>query len=102
MGLIIASLKKTVAAAGTEVALAATKTLARNIKIKALHGNTNMIYVGANGVSSTTGYVLDAGEVLDLSGLEASGADEYFDLNTIYIDSDTNGEGVTVSYVTGD
>lgn len=97
-----ASLKKTVTTAGTEVALAATKTLARNVVIKALHGNTNMIYVGANGVASTTGYVLDAGEVLDLSGLESHGSDQYIDLNTVYIDSDTNGEGVTVFYFSGE
>ena len=97
-----ASLKKTVTAAGTEVPLTAAKTLARSVMIKALHANTNMIYVGANPVTSATGYVLDAGEVLVLDGLEDGGNDQFIDLNEIYIDADTNGEGVTVFYFSGE
>jgi hypothetical protein len=70
--------------------------------IKALHGNTNMVYVGANGVSSTTGFVLDAGESVTLNGIEDAGTEQFLDLSKIYIDSDTNGEGVTVLYFTGE
>lgn len=98
----LASLRKTVAAAGTEEPLSASKILARSVKIKAIHGNTNMVYVGANGVSSSNGFVLDAGEVLAIDSLRNNGTDEPVDLSSIYIDVDTNGEGVTVSYITGD
>jgi len=78
----------TVAAAGTEVALAASQAILSGVTIKALHANTGMIFVGKNPVSSTTGYVLDAGESVFL---------EVANLATVYIDSSVNGEGV--SYV---
>lgn len=86
------ALQRNVTTAGTEVPLSSSQILARNLKIKAKHGNTGMIYVGANPVTSTTGYVLDAGEVLDLSSVG------WVDLSEIFIDSDTNGEGVSAFY----
>ena len=57
--------------------------------VKALLGNTNNIYVGnVNGdVASTNGLQLDAGEVIIFNYIG--------DLNNIWIDADTNGEGVT-------
>jgi hypothetical protein len=89
-----ASLQKNVTTAGTEVALASSTTQAYFVRIKAKHGNTNMIYVGANPVTSSTGYVLDAGNEIELPGI--------VDLSKIYIDADTNGEGVSVFYMTKD
>lgn len=82
--------KKTVTTAGTQEALGTSTVLRSGVKVKALHANTNMVYVGGSTVSSTTGFVLDAGEDVFL---------EIADLATIYIDVDTNGEGVT--YVGG-
>lgn len=57
--------------------------------VKALLANTNNIYVGnVNGdVASTNGLELDAGEVIIFNYVG--------DLNNIWIDADTNGEGVT-------
>ena len=57
--------------------------------VKALLANTNNIYVGnVNGdVASTNGLQLDAGEVIIFNYIG--------DLNNIWIDADTNGEGVT-------
>lgn len=78
--------KKTVASAGTQEALAGSSVLKHSVTIKALAGNTNNVYVGSSTVSSANGYVLDAGETLTL---------QISNLNLVYIDVDTNGEGVT-------
>lgn len=80
--------QKTVTTAGTEEALASSQALVSGVHIKALAANTGNVYVGANPVTSSTGYVLDAGEEVFL---------EVANLATVYIDVDTNGEGV--SYV---
>jgi len=82
----ITSGQKNITTAGTQLPLTATSDPVRSVCIKAKHANTNMIYIGKSTVSSTTGYVLDAGEVVCL---------DINDLNTVYIDSDTNGEGVS-------
>ena len=57
--------------------------------VKALLGNTNNIYVGDSDVDKTAknGLELDAGEVVIFNYVG--------DLDNIWIDSDTNGEGVT-------
>jgi len=78
--------KTVVAAAGTEVALGASTVLTYGVRIKALAANTNNVYVGANPVTSLTGFVLDAGEEVFV---------EVANLATVFIDVDTNGEGVT-------
>ena len=76
---------KTVSTAGTQVALASSQVITHGVRIKALAGNTNNVYVGDSSVSSTTGIVLDAGEEIFL---------QIANLATVYIDVDTNGEGV--------
>jgi len=78
--------KKTVTSAGTQEALAGSTVLKHSVTIKALAANTNNVYVGSSTVSSTNGYVLDAGETLTL---------QISNLDLVYIDVDTNGEGVT-------
>ena len=57
--------------------------------VKALLANTNNIYVGnVNGdVASTNGMELDAGDPIIFNYVG--------DLNNIWIDADTNGEGVS-------
>jgi hypothetical protein len=88
------SLQKNVAAAGTEEALSSSSLQAYGVIIKAKHANTGMIFVGKNPVTSTTGYVLDGGETVALPGV--------VDLSKVYIDSGTNGDGVSVIYFTKD
>lgn len=78
--------KKTVTSAGTQEALAGSSPIKHSVTIKALAANTNNVYVGSSSVSATNGYVLDAGETLTL---------QISNLNLVYIDVDTNGEGVT-------
>jgi hypothetical protein len=78
--------QKTVTTAGTEVALAASQAILSGVRIKALAANTGIIYVGANPVTSTTGFALAAGEEVFV---------EVANLATVYIDSSVNGEGVS-------
>lgn len=82
--------QKTVAAAGTAEALGSSTALLSGVRIKALAANTGNIYVGGSSVSSSDGFVLAAGEEVFI---------EIDDLATVYIDADTNGEGV--SYIGG-
>jgi hypothetical protein len=78
--------QKNVTTHGTEVALASSQALTQGVWVKAKHANTNKIYVGVNGVDSTTGYVLAAGETVFVA---------VANLATVFIDSDTDGEGVS-------
>ncbi len=78
--------RKTVTASGTEVALAASTALKHGVTVKALLGNSNNIHVGLNGVTTSTGFQLDAGQEIFL---------KVANLATVYIDADTNGEGVS-------
>jgi hypothetical protein len=79
--------QKAVTTAGTQVALGhPSHAITHSVKIKALHGNTGWIYIGDSSVSSSTGYVLDAGETLEL---------QIANLSTVYVDSSVNGEGVS-------
>ena len=80
--------QKTVSTAGTQVALASSQAITHSVKIKALHGNSGWIYIGNSSVSSSNGYVLDAGETVEI---------QVANLATVYVDSSVNGEGV--SYV---
>jgi len=78
--------QKTVTTAGTEVALASSQAILSGVRIKALAANTGIIYVGANPVTSTTGFALAAGEEVFV---------EVANLATVFIDSSVNGEGVS-------
>lgn len=78
--------QKTVTTAGTELVLASSQALQSGVTIKALHANTGMVYVGKDPVTSSTGFVLDAGESIFV---------EVDNLADIYIDVSVNGEGVS-------
>jgi len=80
---------KVVATAGTQLALAAS-TACKRVYITGLPTNTNKVYIGGSGISSSTGTFIYASQtiVIDIANLAS-----------IYIDVDTNGEGVQYSYV---
>ena len=78
--------QKAISTAGTEEALASSTALTSGVTVKALHANTGMVYVGADPVTSSTGFVLDAGESVFI---------EIDDLASVFIDVDTNAEGVS-------
>ena len=81
--------QKTVAATGVAEVLG-SQVINGPLMIKALLANTNNAYIGNDGagdVASTNGLELDAGEVVvfDFVG----------NLSSLWVDVDTNGEGVS-------
>lgn len=84
-GTSILSGQTNVTTAGTEVPLTTT-TAILSVTVKAKVGNTGYIYVGPNGVSSTTGFVLSKGESITY---------DTDNLADVYIDCSVNGEGVS-------
>ena len=96
---LIASLldgSKTVTTAGTRVQLSSTQVLAVNVSIQAKAANTGVIYVGGATISSSRGVALAAGDTLAL--LPMARQNEYYDLQSIWLDASVNGEGVTYAY----
>ena len=83
------SAQATVTTAGTEVQLATNSCL--SITIKAKSTNTGLIFVGFdNTVSSTTGFILSAGEPVSYA---------ISNTNKIWIDSSVNAEGISYTWV---
>ena len=87
-GPVFLSGEKTVAVAGTAEALVAASQRVKSLVIVAKKANTNQVYLGGSDVASTTNDGLDAAESLTI---EAVG---WLDLANIYLDVDTNGEGI--------
>ena len=92
----IRSGKTTVSTAGTAVALSSASILATFVTIKALAGQSDNIYVGNDGaddVTSSNGFVLDANEEVTLWAA---------DLSEIIIDAGDDNQSVTwVASVSG-
>jgi len=82
----LVSSEKTVTTSGTAVALGTGKV--KSVTVVAKVGNTGNIYVGGSDVATTTNDGLAPGDSLEIP------ADNWLDLADIYIDADTNGEGV--------
>ena len=80
--------EKTVATAGTAEPLVPTSQRVKSLVVIAKKGNTNQVYLGGADVASTTNDGLDAAES---KTIEAVG---WLDLADIYLDVDTNGEGI--------
>ena len=78
--------QKYVSTAGTQVALASSQAITHSVTIMAQSGNSGWIYIGNSSVSSSNGYILDAGDTLEL---------KIANLATVYVDSSVNGEGVS-------
>ena len=75
-----------VSTAGTQVALASSQAITHSVTIMAQAGNSGNIYIGNSSGSSINGYILDAGDTLEL---------KIANLATVYVDSSVNGEGVS-------
>ena len=82
---VVVSGQKTIAAAGTQEAIAASG-VCRSVTVKALATNTGNVFIGASTVSSADGFILSAGESVSLA---------INSLATVYIDVAVNGEGVS-------
>lgn len=93
-------LSKNVTTAGTAEALSATPIKTTQFEVYAKSANTNNVYVGDSTVSSSSiPQAPDVKEVFIASEISASTKGDFFDLSKIYIDVDTNGEGVIVRYL---
>lgn len=82
---VLAFGRTTVATAGTEQSLATNNSNATGVFIKALAGNTGIVYIGDSTVTSSNGYELSAGEEIFLPIANTA---------AIYVDAATNGDGV--------
>ena len=79
---------KTVATAGQAEALSASSQRVRSLTLIAKTSNTGQVYVGGSDVSSSTNDGLAPGDALEIP------ADNWLDLTDVYLDVDTNAEGV--------
>lgn len=87
---MIQSGKKSVTTAGTQVALATTRTTASWVFVQANNTNTGAIHIGDSGVDNSEGVRLLSSEGFmfpDIGGVP-------YDLQAMFVDSDVNGEGV--------
>ncbi len=82
------SSEKTVSAAGTAEALSSTSQRVKALTLTAKAGNTGQVYIGGSDVAAATNDGLAAGDTLEIPAVN------WLDLNDIYLDADTNGEGV--------
>lgn len=99
MSLKVVTFRKTVTAAGTAEPLSSVKLLTPSFAVRALSENTSFIYVGDSSVDSTNGMFLAASEANEKSARYTRySIQKLWDLNLIYIDADTSGEGVIVEY----
>jgi len=79
--------EKSVTTSGTALALSAAQK-AKSVTIVAKVGNTNNVYVGGSSVATSTNDGLAPGDSIRIT------PDNWLDLSDIYLDVDTNGEGV--------
>jgi len=77
--------RATIAVINTAVALAAVSTPIQRVRVKALSGNTQAVYVGDNTVTSANGFPLAANVEVELF---------VNDLARVYINGGVVGEGI--------
>ena len=80
--------EKTIDASGTAERLVAVSQRAKSVTIIAKTGNVGQVYVGGSDVATTTNDGFAAGESIAIE------PDGWLDLTDIFLDVDTNGEGV--------
>ena len=85
---------KVVSTAGTPEPLSGVSKFVSQVLIQAKDSNTGKVYIGKSTVSSTNGVELTAGESVPF----VANVGAKIDLNKLYIDVDTDGEGVKIIY----
>lgn len=91
----ITSGRKTVTSAGTAEALVGSATPCKYVMVSALLGNTNQVVIGDSGVKATTGATQEG--IILIPGNDPVRID-IDDVSLLYVDAQTNGEGVAFSY----
>lgn len=93
-----------VASAGTRVAFSSTRLEVTWIKIVARQvdgtTNTGAVFIGDNTVSNSSEPNIPAGEVIEIFAQKGpDGMDIPFDLADVFVDADTNADGVSFWYL---
>ena len=85
-----------VATTGTEVQISNTANKVRWIKVKALAGNSNKVYLGVSDVTASNGYELSAGNEVEINFGDQGGTVPF---STFYVDAATNNDKVCWSVI---
>ena len=85
-----------VATAGTEVQISNTANKVRWIKVKALAGNSNKVYLGVSDVTASNGYELSAGNEVEINFGNQGGTVPF---SVFYVDAATNNDKVCWSVI---
>ena len=80
--------------AGTPITLVPSSVPANRVDIQAKLDNLGIIYIGGQGLSSSTGIALNAGDVYSLESIT--------DLILVNIDGSLNSDGVTYNWFIGE
>ena len=94
----INSLVKNVTTAGTQVRISTTHLYVTAVTFRAKKGNTNDIYIGDSDVANTYPD-LDANQTVAFEAPIVNGHHSAINLKEVWVDADTDGEGVDVWYV---
>ena len=79
----------TVSTSGTEVQISNTTNRVRYIQVKALSGNSGLVYFGVSDVSTSNGYELSAGNTITVNFADLGGTVAF---SALYLDAATNGD----------
>ena len=85
-----------VSSAGTRVQLSNTTNRVRWIKVKALGGNSGMIYLGVSDVSASNGYELDSTNTIEINFAESGGTVAF---SSFYVDAASTNDKVCWSVI---
>ena len=85
-----------VSSAGTRVQLSNTTNRVRWIKVKALAGNSGMIYLGVSDVSASNGYEVDSTNTIEINFAESGGTVAF---SSFYVDAASTNDKVCWSVI---
>ena len=85
-----------VASAGTRVQLSNTTNRVRWIQVKALAGNSGLVYLGVSDVSASNGYELAATNTIEINFADSGGTIAF---SSLYVDSASNNDKVCWSVI---
>ena len=99
MPLKVYTFTKTVTAAGTRERLTEQNMVVPAVLMQGISTNTNDVYIGDNRVANDNGIEIDATDSIVINAYQMGFANEEISLKEIWIDADTNGEGINVMYL---
>lgn len=82
---------RTVATAGTPVALSASSLLVYAATVQSLSTNSGSQYLGDSTVDSSTGMEIKPGDIAEIEPPAKARGNDMFDLSKWYVDSSSNG-----------